>query len=70
MDTKMNKQGTGRPYILIDPDERDRMELTIQELRSALELICSEYPRHRDGMDGQLPVGIKAARVALEKARS
>lgn len=66
----MSTKGTGRPYILIDPDERDRMELAIQELRSALELVCSKYPRHRDGMDGPLPIGIKAARIALEKAKS
>lgn len=39
--------------------------------KEALELVCSEYPPGRDGMDGIiLPVGIKSARRVLDEFKT
>jgi hypothetical protein len=46
-----------------------RLIAAAPDLLAALQLICSEYPARRDGMDNQiLPVGIKAGRAAIAKA--
>lgn len=44
--------------------------LAAPDLLAALKMICSEWPESRDGMDyrGPLPLGIKAARLAISKA--
>jgi hypothetical protein len=46
--------------------------VTAPELYTALELLLSNWPADRDGMDyeGPLPVGVKSGRAVLNKARN
>jgi lysozyme family protein len=42
---------TGRPYILINPDERDYLELTVQQLVNALENLANSFKSQRSGLE-------------------
>lgn len=42
----------------------------VDDLVAALELLLSNWPQHRDGMDHDvLPVGVKSARLLLSKRK-
>jgi len=50
-------------------DAMEQKAAKISALRLALELLLTNWPAHRDGMDDPIPVGVKQARAALASGK-